>query len=340
MEQDLRRRAGRRAATGRRRAGPARRPSTGSSPGRPTTSSGSPRRPPSGSGPPCSPAARAPARRRPWPASWRCSPSRPSSPGTPRCGSRWPHRPARPRRGWRRRSATRWPHRLAATDTERLGDLRAVTLHRLLGTRPDSASALPPRPRQPAAARRRGRRRDVDGVADDDGPAAGGGAAREPGWCWSATPISWPPSRPVRCWPTSSTGSVAGGHAGVAALRTSTGSAAEIGELALAVREAGPTTVARPAARRAASGGVRRAGRPARRAAAGAAAATRSTCARRRGRRRGRGAGALERHRLLCAHREGPGASTSGTGTVERWLSRGDRATRCGTPGTSAGRCW
>ena len=37
--------------------------------------------------------------------------------------------------------------RLSAADTGRLGDLWAVTLHRLLGTRFDSAVALPPRPR-------------------------------------------------------------------------------------------------------------------------------------------------------------------------------------------------
>ena len=36
-------------------------------------------------------------------------------------------------------------------------------------------------------------------VADDDGPAARGGAARQPGWCWSATPTSSPRSTPARC---------------------------------------------------------------------------------------------------------------------------------------------
>ena len=60
----------------------------------------------------------------------------------------------------------------------RAGGMHATTLHRLLGSRPDTSAQVPPQPGQPAAARRDRRRRDVDGVADDDGAAAGGGAAR------------------------------------------------------------------------------------------------------------------------------------------------------------------
>ena len=67
--------------------------------------------------------------------------------------------------------------RAAAEDRERLGDLSAVTLHRLLGWLPRSSRPVPARRGQPAAARHRGGRRDVDGVADPDGSAAGGGTA-------------------------------------------------------------------------------------------------------------------------------------------------------------------
>ena len=57
-----------------------------------------------------------------------------------RCGSPWPPRPARPPPGWRRRSAGAAAE-LPVADRERLGDLRAVTLHRLLGWLPAQPAA-------------------------------------------------------------------------------------------------------------------------------------------------------------------------------------------------------
>ncbi len=61
----------------------------------------------------------------------------------------------------------------------------------------------PPRG-QSAAARRGDRRRVVDGGPAHDGSAAGVGPARTPGWSWSGTPTSWPPSTPGRSSATSS----------------------------------------------------------------------------------------------------------------------------------------
>ena len=125
-----------------------------------------------------SPAARAPARRRPSRGSSRCSPSRPRR-RRARRSSRSPRRPARPPRGWRRRCTTR-PRGSTSPDAiraARCSRSSASTLHRLLGWRPGTPQPLPPRPRQPAAARRRDRRRDLDGVAVADGPARRGGAA-------------------------------------------------------------------------------------------------------------------------------------------------------------------
>ena len=99
--------------------------------------------------------------------------------GGARPASRWPRRPARPRPGssrrWRRRSAD-----LPESDQARLGPLKAVTLHRLLGPRPDTSARFRHHREQPPAPRRGRGRRDLDGVAHDDGPAPRGGPAREP----------------------------------------------------------------------------------------------------------------------------------------------------------------
>ena len=91
---------------------------------------------PPASGPPCSPAAPAPARPPPSPACWRCSPSRPG-PGSPprvaltaptgKAAARLQEAVARAAAGAARRGpGARGPAR------------RASTLHRLLGSRPDS----------------------------------------------------------------------------------------------------------------------------------------------------------------------------------------------------------
>ena len=68
--------------------------------------------------------------------------------------------------------------KLDAADREALSGLHATTLHRLLGSRPDTSARFRHNRGKPVAARRDRGRRDVDGVADDDGAAAGGGAAR------------------------------------------------------------------------------------------------------------------------------------------------------------------
>ena len=81
-------------------------------------------------------------------------------------------------------AARRWPPRSPSSTRPtraRLAGLQATTLHRLLGSRPDTSVAVPAQSRQPLAARRDRRRRDVDGVADNDGAAAGSGAARTAG---------------------------------------------------------------------------------------------------------------------------------------------------------------
>ena len=59
--------------------------------------------------------------------------------GRPPSGSPSRRRPARPRRGCSRRSRRRWPGFLPS-DQARLSGVRAVTLHRLLGSRPDTSS--------------------------------------------------------------------------------------------------------------------------------------------------------------------------------------------------------
>ena len=57
-----------------------------------------------------------------------------------------------------------------------LAGLQATTLHRLLGSRPDTSARFRHNRGNRLPARRDRGRRDVDGVADDDGAAAGGGA--------------------------------------------------------------------------------------------------------------------------------------------------------------------
>ena len=49
---------------------------------------------------------------------------------------------------------------------------------------------------------------------------------------------------------------------------------------------------------------------------------------------------ALDEHRLLCAHREGPYGVRHWNRRVERWLAEATGTRRSGGSGTSAGRCW
>ena len=80
-----------------------------------------------------------------------------------------------------------------------------MTLHRLLGCGPDNNTRFRHDRGNRLASRRGDRRRDVDGRPDADGPTPGGGPTRELAWSWSATPTSSPPSGRARCSPTSST---------------------------------------------------------------------------------------------------------------------------------------
>ena len=131
-----------------------------------------------------------------------------------------------------------------------------------------------------------------------------------PGWCWSATPTSSPRSRRVRCWRTWWPGSAASPTRRCAACAPPIATASEIGAPGrgaarrrrrrgvMAVLRPGATTVelvdpedeAAMAEFRASVADV--AARPARRCRARATRRARST--------------ALDEHRLLCAHREGP----------------------------------
>ena len=97
-----------------------------------------------------------------------------------RCGSRWPRRPARPRPGSSRRSSEEVASGSPTADRDRLAGLRARDPAPAARRPPRHVGPVPPPPRQPAAARRGRGRRDLDGVADDDGAAARGGAPGDP----------------------------------------------------------------------------------------------------------------------------------------------------------------
>ena len=114
------------------------RPSSGSTSATSAPSSWAPRSRPCASGRPSSPAAPAPARPPPSPGCSRCSPTRPRTEASG-CRSRSAPPPARPPRASRRRSrpscATSRPR-----TSDRVGRVEAMTLHRLLGWRPDNAT--------------------------------------------------------------------------------------------------------------------------------------------------------------------------------------------------------
>ena len=190
---------------------------------------------------------------------------------------------------------------------------------------------VPARPRQPPALRRGDRRRELDGVADADGPAARGARARRPGWCWSATRTSSRRSRPAPCSATCVDERDAAARLGRRRLRTvhrfdAGGPIAELAELvragrgddALALLRSGPAELRLPRGRRRAAGPGRRRWPMIERdvvAHEGALiAAAREPATSRRA------LDALDRHRLLCAHRAGPRGVRHWTALAERWL--------------------
>jgi exodeoxyribonuclease V alpha subunit len=210
--------------------------------------------------------------------------------------------------------------RLSAEDTARLGDVRAGTLHRLLGTRFDSAVRF---------------RHDRDNrlphdvvVVDETSMVSLTMMARlleavRPGarLVLAGDPDQLASIEAGAVLADLVEGLVAGGHADVATLRTSHRFGSEIGELALAVREDRPDDTL--ALLRAGSDSVRfvEDEEPrevlrsvllpdalAVRAAAEAGDADAALAA-------------LGRHRLLCAHRDGPWGVDHWNRAVERWIT-------------------
>ena len=240
-----------------------------------------------------------------------------ATPGDRRCGSRWPHRPARRRPGCRRPS--RRAADLTAEDRAGSASCRASTLHRLLGWRPDTAPGSGTtattgcpydvvvvdessmvsltlmarlleavRPRRPAGPRRRPR------------PARLGRGGRGARATWSG--------------PAGRAGLTCGRR-----VRTYLRSGPR--HRARSPRRCGSGTPTRRWRRCAPAPTRSRSSRPPtrRRAATPRCSPPRGRhAAAEAGRRRGPRS-ALDEHRLLCAHREGP--SACGTGPpVERWL--------------------
>lgn len=211
-------------------------------------------------------------------------------------------------------------HRLSAQDTERLGDFHARTLHMLLGRRPDSSTRF---------RHHRDNRLPHDVVVVDETSMV------------SLTMMARlleavrPDARLVLVGDPDQLASieagavladlvdglVTGGHGKAAELRTSHRFGSEIGDLALAVREDRPDDVLDLL-----RGGnervtfvedddpretLRSALLPDALAIRAAAEAGDADAALR----------ALERHRLLCAHRDGPWGVTHWNRTVERWIT-------------------
>ncbi|MFG1817794.1 exodeoxyribonuclease V subunit alpha [Kribbella sp. NPDC049174] len=211
-------------------------------------------------------------------------------------------------------------HRLSEQDTERLGDFHARTLHMLLGRRPDSSTRF---------RHHRDNRLPHDIVVVDETSMV------------SLTMMARlleavrPDARLVLVGDPDQLASieagavladlvdglVAGGHGKAAELRTSHRFGSEIGDLALAVREDRPDDVLDLLR----SGNdrvtfvedddpretLRSALLPDALAIRAAAEAGDADAALR----------ALERHRLLCAHRDGPWGVTHWNRTVERWIT-------------------
>ena len=306
--------------------------------------SGSPPRPRCGAASRSSPAARAPARRRPSRGSSRCWPSRRGRGRPPLVALAAPTGKAAARleeavheEAARLDVARRRPRRGCSA-------LDASTLHRLLGWRPGTPQPLPPRPRQPAAARRRDRRRDLDGLAVADGAARRGGAAGRAADPRRRPRPARPRSRPARCSATSS--APADARAAIVVLDARPPLRRRRSR-ELADGDPRAATATRVAALRAgAERDVDRRRRRATPAALDAASATRAVGAARavdrgRARRRRRAARSTRsaRFRVLCAHRRG----------AARRRARGRRGSRAGSPaidgfgaeraGTSGARC-
>ena len=289
------------------------------------------RRAPSGSGRRSSPAAPAPARPPRSRGCWRCSPTRP----TPRRAAldrADRARPARPRPGCRRRSTAELAGLAGVPD-----DRAAARPARRRDPAPAARLAarqqhpVPARPRQPAAVRRGRGRRVLDGRADDDGPAARGGAARQPGWCWSATPTSSPRSGPARCSPTWSPATTGAPTRRSRALTDELPLRADdIKALAEALRAGDADARARACCARASDAGRRsssdRRRRVGRRCGPTLVAAARAsaTAAERRATRGGALDGARPAPAAVRAPR-GPVRRRHWNRQVERWLGRGDR---------------
>jgi exodeoxyribonuclease V alpha subunit len=211
-------------------------------------------------------------------------------------------------------------HRLSVQDTERLGDFRAQTLHMLLGRRPDSSTRF---------------RHDRDNRLPHDVVIVDETSMVSLTMMARLLEAVRPDARLVLVGDPDQLSSieagavladlvdglVAGGHAKAAELRTSHRFGSEIGELALAVREDRADDVL----------GVLRSGSnrvsfiedddpretlrsallPDALAIRAAAEAGDADAALR----------ALERHRLLCAHRDGPWGVAHWNRTVERWIT-------------------
>ncbi len=213
-------------------------------------------------------------------------------------------------------------HRLAAEDTARLVDVSARTLHMLLGRRPGSSTRF---------------RHDRDNrlphdvvVVDETSMVSLTMMARlleavrpEARLVLVGDPDQLASIEAGAVLADLVDGLVAGGHAEVAALRTSHRFGTEIGRLALAVREDRPDDTLALLRAGGTSGHVRFVEdadpREALRGlllpdvlAVRSAAETGDTDA---------ALAALDRHRLLCAHREGPFGVDHWNRTVERWIT-------------------
>ena len=283
------------------------------------------------------------ARPPPWRGCWRCSPSSPAR----RRASRWPRPPARPPPGCRRPSRPQLPAGSRGPGGRRRHPAPAAGLA--------ARRHVPLRPRRAAALRRRRGGRDVDGVAADDGPAARRGA----------------PPRPARAGRRPRPAGVGRGRC-----RARRPRARRRASRARARRRARPPSglpTGRGQRRRHARARLAlrrhdrrvrpgRAGGRRRRRARAAARGARDDLATGRARRRSTAlradvvaagsalaeaaaAGgaeaalaALERHRVLCAHRRGPFGVARWSAEVDRWLAPTRGRRRPLVPGAGGAR--